>query len=115
MSGFEGYSSALVGGGDYLNSRVLLCVFAGDGEARVDRAVVPNYQFKVGVGLGENAFYGGAEVLRSVVGGGNYGDWGGHWGFLSRRAIALSVNSFDVFGLNLMLAEVGRNELCDRA
>jgi len=29
---------------------------------------------KVGVGLGEDAFYGGAEVLFSVVGGGNDGD-----------------------------------------
>jgi len=85
MSGFEGDSSALVGGGDYLNSRVLLCVFAGDGEAGVDRAIVPNYQFKVGVGLGENAISGGAEVLFSVVGGGNNGDWGGHWGFPGRR------------------------------
>jgi len=98
VSGFEGDSSALVGGRDYLNSRVLLCVFAGDGEALVDRAIVPNYQFKVGVGLGENAISGGAEVLFSVVGGGNYGDWRGHWGFLRRRrSIALSVNSFDVF------------------
>jgi hypothetical protein len=48
--------------------------------------------------LGEGAFYGGAEVLFSVVGGGDDGDWGGHWGFPSRRrSIALSVNSFDVF------------------
>jgi len=48
--------------------------------------------------LGENAFYSGAEVLFSVVGGGNDRDWGGHWGFPShRRSIALSVNSFDVF------------------
>ena len=74
MSGFESNSSALVGGGYYLNPRVLLCVFAGDGEARIGGTVVPNYEFKVGIFLGENAFYGGAEVLFSVVGGGDNGD-----------------------------------------
>jgi hypothetical protein len=74
MSGLQGNSSALVGGSYYLNSRVLLRVFAGDGETGVGGTVVPNYQFKVGVGLGENAFYGGAEVLFSVVGGGDNGD-----------------------------------------
>jgi len=63
-----------VGGGYYLNSRVLLRVFAGDRDAGVGGTVVPNYQFKVGVGLGEGAFYGGAEVLFSVVGGGDDGD-----------------------------------------
>jgi hypothetical protein len=74
VSGFESNSSALMGGGDYLNSGVLLCVFARDGETGVGGTVVPNYEFKVGVSLGENAFYGSAEVLFSVVGGGDNGD-----------------------------------------
>ena len=74
MTGFEGNSSALVGGGYYLNSRVLLRVFAGDSETGVRGTVVPNYEFKVAVCLGENAFYGSAEVFFSVVGGGNDGD-----------------------------------------
>lgn len=97
MSGFEGYSPALVGGGDYLYSGVLLRVFAGDRDAGVSGTVVPNYQLKVGVGLGENAFYGGAEVLFSIVGGGNDGDWGCHGGMESSwRAIELEVKCFDV-------------------
>jgi len=57
-----------------LNSRVLLCIFARDGETGVGGTVVPNYEFKVGVSLGENAFYGSTEVFFSVVGGGNDGD-----------------------------------------
>jgi hypothetical protein len=57
-----------------LNSRVLLCIFARDGETGVGGTVVPNYEFKVGVSLGENDFYGSAEVFFSVVGGGNDGD-----------------------------------------
>jgi hypothetical protein len=54
-------------GGEGLDSGVVFGVAAGYIERVVCGTVVPNYEFKIGIGLSENAFYGGFEIAFSVV------------------------------------------------
>jgi hypothetical protein len=63
-------------GGDDADAIVLGGVMVADFEGVVGRAVVPEDEFEVGVGLGEDGFYGVGEVVFAVVNGGDKGDFG---------------------------------------
>ncbi len=64
-------------GGDDADAGVLGGVVIADFEGVVGGAVVPEDEFEVGVGLGEDGFDGVGEVVFAVVEGGDEGDFGG--------------------------------------
>lgn len=73
----NGGASALVSGGDDADTIVLGGIMIADFKGVVGGAVVPEDQFEVGVGLGEDGFDRFGEVVFAVVDGGDQGDFGG--------------------------------------
>ncbi len=73
----HGGATALVWGGDDADTGVLGGVMVADFEGVVGGAVVPEDEFEVWVGLGEDGFDRVGEVVFAVVEGGDEGDFGG--------------------------------------
>lgn len=67
-----------MGGGNNPQALVLLGVVSGDRDGIVGGAVVPDEEFKVGMGLGENALDRGRQISGAIVNWNDEGDRKGH-------------------------------------
>lgn len=67
MSGDEGLGTSLVRGGNQANAIVLTGVGLGNVKSAICRAIIPDEEFKIGVGLRQDAGDGGGKVGRSVI------------------------------------------------
>ena len=69
---------ALMGSSDDLNAGILLSKLVSNGERVIGGAVVPENEFKVGIGLAADAVQSGGKVAIAVVNGNDERDEGWH-------------------------------------
>lgn len=75
---FEGERSPLMRCSNHPHSWIELSITMGDFDGAIGRAIVPNQEFKVRMGLAQDAVKGGSKILLPIVDGDDKGD-GSHW------------------------------------